>query len=272
MDLSHRRDDQQLEVRISFQRHETRVFTTECETHEVCVSQVSLDKRNNQQREVRLSYQQRHETCVSKPKCESRVCSTERELRVSEPCAPETCISKLRRKVNIRSSMQSCLTAGLFDPPPMDLRDYLTKKRGVHQITQLCCYEQLITAVLSECHYSSHISKQSVFNRLSYMSISRSAKRCRSRTRRTLLQSFIPKGKAPDYFYQTLRGLGYVSTLILSASESEGSLHHNHSSGKSSWESDVNVGNILKELSVNMVSISHLKDGYEEIIQSDTDP
>jgi len=63
-----------------------------------------------------------------------------------------------------------------------------------------------------------------------------------------------------------------VSTLILSASESEGSLHHNHSSGMSSWESDVSVDNIFKELSINMVSIIHPKDGNEEMIQSDTDP
>ena len=40
----------------------------------------------------------------------------------------------------------------------------------------------------------------------------------------------------------------------------------------SSWESDVRVGEIFKDLSVNMVSTSHLEDGDEEMIQSDTDP
>ena len=30
--------------------------------------------------------------------------------------------------------------------------------------------------------------------------------------RRTLLPSFVPKGKASDYYHQTHRGLGYVST------------------------------------------------------------
>jgi len=40
--------------------------------------------------------------------------------------------------------------------------------------------------------------------------------------RRTLLRSFVPKGKAPDYYHRTCRGLGYVSTPIPSASESEG--------------------------------------------------
>jgi len=57
--------------------------------------------------------------------------------------------------------------------------------------------------------------------------------------RRTLLRSFVPKGKIPDYYHRTRRGLGYVSTLISSASESEESLYHNYSSGMSSWESDV---------------------------------
>ena len=30
--------------------------------------------------------------------------------------------------------------------------------------------------------------------------------------RRTLLRSFVPKGKAPDYYHKTRRGLGYVTT------------------------------------------------------------
>jgi len=74
--------------------------------------------------------------------------------------------------------------------------------------------------------------------------------------RRTLLLSFVTKGKAPDYYHQTHRGLGYVSTPISSASESEES-YHNHSLGTLSWESDVSIGNIFKDLSVNMVSTSH---------------
>ena len=83
--------------------------------------------------------------------------------------------------------------------------------------------------------------------------------------RRMLLRSFIPKGKAPDYYHRTCRGLGYVSTPISSTSESEESLYHYRSSGTSSWESDVNVGNIFKELSVNMVSTSHPKNGDKEM-------
>jgi len=90
--------------------------------------------------------------------------------------------------------------------------------------------------------------------------------------RRALLRSFVPKGKTPDYYYRTRRGLGYVSTPIPSTSESEESLYHSHSSGTSSWESDVSTGNIFRELSVNMTSTSHLEDGDKEMIQSDTDP
>ena len=62
-----------------------------------------------------------------------------------------------------------------------------------------------------------------------------------------------------------------MSTSILSTSEFEESLNHYHSSGTSSWESDVSVGNIFRELSVNMVSTSRLEDGDEEMIQLDAD-
>ena len=90
--------------------------------------------------------------------------------------------------------------------------------------------------------------------------------------RRSLLWSFVPKAKTPDYYHRTRRGLGYVSTPIPSASKSEESLYHIYSSGTSTLESDVSVVNIFRELSVNMVSTSHLEDGDEEMIQSDTDP
>ena len=66
--------------------------------------------------------------------------------------------------------------------------------------------------------------------------------------RRTLLRSFVPKGKALDYFHRTRRGLGYVSTPTPSASESEESLYHDHSSGTLSWELDVSIGDIFKVL------------------------
>ena len=63
-----------------------------------------------------------------------------------------------------------------------------------------------------------------------------------------------------------------MPTPIPSAPDSKESLYHNHSSGISPWESNVSVGNIFKELAVNIVSISHPEDGDEVMIQSDTDP
>jgi len=89
--------------------------------------------------------------------------------------------------------------------------------------------------------------------------------------RRILLWFFVPKGKAPNYYHRTHRGLGYTSTPIPSASEFEESLYHNHSSGMSSWESNVSIDDIFEDLSVNMVSTSHLKDKDDEMIQSDID-
>ena len=63
-----------------------------------------------------------------------------------------------------------------------------------------------------------------------------------------------------------------MSTPSPSAFEFEESLFHNRSLGTSSWESDVSVGDIFKDLSVNMVSTNHPKEEDEEMIQLDTDP
>ena len=74
-----------------------------------------LAEHDNKQNEVRVSFQQRRETRVSKQKCESRVYSTERDLRISEPC-----VLKLQRKVNIqelKSPHPQKIVVGLFDPP-----------------------------------------------------------------------------------------------------------------------------------------------------------
>ena len=92
--------------------------------------------------------------------------------------------------------------------------------------------------------------------------------------RRALLQSFIPKRKAPDYYNQTRRELGYMSTPIPSGSESEETLYHVHLSGTSSWELDISVDTLFVGISVNMVSTSPLEDEDkdEEMIQTDTDP
>jgi len=94
--------------------------------------------------------------------------------------------------------------------------------------------------------------------------------------KQVLLRSFVPKGKAPDYYHKTRRRLGDVSTLISSDPEFEESVWHDHSSETSSWESDASICAIFKNLSVNMISASHLEDEdideAEEMIQSDTNP
>ena len=52
--------------------------------------------------------------------------------------------------------------------------------------------------------------------------------------KRALLRSFVPKGKDPYYYHKTRRGLGYVSMLVLSDSESEEEIYHGSSSAISS--------------------------------------
>ena len=95
--------------------------------------------------------------------------------------------------------------------------------------------------------------------------------------KQALLRSFVPKGKDPDYYYKTRRGLGYVSTPFSSNFRSEEEVYHDSSSATSSWDSDVSVSVIFESLSVNMVSASHLEDDEEdtfkseELIQSNSD-
>ena len=93
--------------------------------------------------------------------------------------------------------------------------------------------------------------------------------------KRALLQSFVPKNKTPDYYHKIRRQLGYVFTPVSSDSEPEKWVRYDHSLGTLSWESDVSVGALFKNLSVNMVSTSHMedkdKDEAEEMIQSDAD-
>ena len=109
---------------------------------------------------------------TSKSKRESCACSTQHDLRISEPCVSDSRLKGGPQK--LKSPRQT--EANLFDSPPMDLRDYLTKKRSANRITLSCCCERLITSMLSECRCSSHASKQSVFRQST--STSRSAKKC----------------------------------------------------------------------------------------------
>ena len=82
-----------------------------------------------------------------------------------------------RSSTELGSPHPHAFEASSLDTPATHLRDYLTQKRNVYQITPQCCCERLITTVLSECHCSFHTSKSSVFNQLSTALASNSAKR-----------------------------------------------------------------------------------------------
>jgi len=171
---------QQCEVHALYQGHETRASVRG--TQQPCVSQASLPRCDNWQRESRVSSQQRRQTRVLEPQRKSCF----HEIHVSEPC-----VFALRSKENsrkLKSPRQS--TANLFDPPPTDLRDYLTWKRNASLITLSCCYERLIT-MLSECRCSSRASRQSRFKLLTLAL--RLAKRNSSHKRRTFSDTEYPE-------------------------------------------------------------------------------
>jgi len=88
--------------------------------------------------------------------------------------------------------------------------------------------------------------------------------------RRIPLQSFVPKGKPPNYSDRTHRGMGYVTPSPQSEPESDGSLP-SQSSDLSSWDSDCSVGVVFKNLFANMTSISQTEQD-ENIEPFDTDP
>ena len=118
------------------------------------------------------------EVLLPKPRCKNCV----HEPRVSEPCVPAV-------RSRDASHPRQC-EANLFDPPPMDLRDYLTRKRSANRITPSCCCERLIT-MLSECRCSSGASQQSLVRQLNL--IPRSAKRNRSHRRRIFSDAEYPE-------------------------------------------------------------------------------
>ena len=68
--------------------------------------------------------------------------------------------------------------------------------------------------------------------------------------RRAPIRSFTPKGKPLYYYHKTRRGFGYVSTPPLLENETDNCLCQDHSSGTSSWESDVSIRTLFKNMSV----------------------
>ena len=106
--------------------------------------QASLPRRTKQQCDSRVSSRQRRH---------SHVLKLRRESRVSESCVQAV-------QDEDASRPRSC-EANLFDPLPMDLRDYLTKKRSANQTTSSCCCQWLIS-MLSECRCGSGVNQQSL--------------------------------------------------------------------------------------------------------------
>jgi hypothetical protein len=74
-----------------------------------------------------------------------------------------------------------------------------------------------------------------------------------NRGRRTPLQPFEPRG------FRKRRGVGYVTPPLQGESEDDIS-PKSQSSGSTAWESNVSIGNIFRDLSVNMTLLSHLED------------
>ena len=83
----------------------------------------------------------------------------------------------------------------------------------------------------------------------------------------------LPKGSV-NYYDQTHRGLGYVTPSITSYREEESDCSApSHSSDSSNWESNVSMGAIFKNLSINLTSI-YQKEEYQgaEVKPFDSDP
>ena len=84
------------------------------------------------------------------------------------------------------------------------------------------------------------------------------------------LQSFVPKGKPPNYYDHTRRELGYVTLPLQLKPESDGSLPSQFLD-PSSWDSDCSMGVVFKKLFANMTSISQTEQD-EDIDPVDADP
>ena len=126
------------ETSAPFQTQEVR--TRRRGAQQPALSQATLPKRIRQQRETRVR--------VIQPRHENRV--------------PEVCVQAEQHMTVSR--LRRCETS-LFNPPPTDLRDYLTRKRSANQATSSCCCQQLIH-MLSGCHYGSGMHQQSLIRQL----------------------------------------------------------------------------------------------------------
>ena len=87
--------------------------------------------------------------------------------------------------------------------------------------------------------------------------------------RRGFLCNFVPKGKPANYYDKTRRGWGYItppsSTLFRSKDNKPIS---SRSASSSEWESDVRVGTMFENLTVNMT----LSNQLEPVEATDVEP
>ena len=78
--------------------------------------------------------------------------------------------------------------------------------------------------------------------------------------RRGFLRNFVPKGKPTNYYDKTCRGLGYVTPPPSTSIWSEDNKPiPSRSASSSEWDSDVSVGTLFKELTVNITLSSQLE-------------
>ena len=78
--------------------------------------------------------------------------------------------------------------------------------------------------------------------------------------RRDFLRNFVLKGKPTNYYDNTRRELGYViPTPPTTVRPKDNKQIPSRSASSSEWDSDVSVGMLFKELTVNMTSSSQLE-------------
>jgi len=70
----------------------------------------------------------------------------------------------------------------------------------------------------------------------------------------------VPRGKPANFYDNTRRGLGYITPTPPATVQSEDNKPIlSHSASSSEWDSDVSVGTVFKELTINMTSSSQLE-------------
>jgi len=78
--------------------------------------------------------------------------------------------------------------------------------------------------------------------------------------RRGFLRNFVPTEKPTNYYDNTRRELGYVTpTPPATFQTKDDKPIPSHSASSSEWDSDVSVGTMFENLTVNMTSSSQLE-------------